>query len=122
MTVEDQILSDLAGFTHDPLGFVQYAFPWREPDSELADASGPEPWQAALLRRVGSGLSPQAALLLATTSGHGVAMSTFPDTRGVITANTEVQLKTKTWAELAKWYRLFIGRDFFRYEATCIFR
>jgi len=132
-SVEDQILLELAGFSRDPLGFVQFSFPWGEPGSELADASGPEPWQAALLTRIREGLSPEAALLLATTSGHGVgksalvawiilwSMSTFPDTRGVVTANTETQLKTKTWAELAKWYRLFIGRDFFRYEATCIF-
>lgn len=133
MSIEDQILSDLASYSKNPLGFVRFAFPWGEPGSELANAAGPEPWQEALLRRMGESLSPDEALLLATTSGHGVgksalvawiilwAMSTFPDTRGVITANTETQLKTKTWAELAKWYRLFIGRSFFRYEATCIF-
>ena len=54
----------------------------------------------------------------AIASGHGIgksafvawlilwAMSTFKDTKGVVTANTETQLKTKTWAELAKWFRL----------------
>ena len=30
------------------------------------------------------------------------SLSTFPDTRGVVTANTENQLRTKTWVELAK--------------------
>jgi hypothetical protein len=133
VNVEEQILADLAGFAHNFSGWITWAFPWGEADSELVNAHGPEPWQAALARRVDEGLSPDEALLLATTSGHGVgksalvswlilwAMSTYPDTRGVVTANTEVQLKTKTWAELAKWYRLFIGKEFFRYEATCIF-
>jgi hypothetical protein len=48
------------------------------------------------------------------------AMSTAVDTRGVVTANTETQLKTKTWVELAKWYRLFICRALFRLEATSL--
>ena len=48
-------------------------------------------------------------------------MSTATDTRGTVTANTETQLKTKTWVELAKWYRLFIGRELFRLEATALF-
>ncbi|MDE2020459.1 MAG: hypothetical protein KGJ13_09010, partial [Patescibacteria group bacterium] len=49
------------------------------------------------------------------------SMATMQDTRGVITANTEVQLRTKTWPELARWLRLFIGRDMFDYTATAIF-
>lgn len=49
------------------------------------------------------------------------AISTYPNTRGIVTANTEVQLRTKTWAELAKWYRRFIGKDLFQLTATSIF-
>jgi hypothetical protein len=127
------LIEALSRFSGDPLGFVHFAFPWGEPESELADATGPEEWQARLLARVRDGLSPAQALQIATTSGHGVGKSTFVswlilwamatavDTRGVVTANTETQLRTKTWAELAKWYRLFVGRELFRYEATCIF-
>ena len=33
------------------------------------------------------------------------------DTRGVVTANTAGQLRTKTWPELAKWHRLAINGD-----------
>jgi hypothetical protein len=77
--------------------------------------------------------SSTAAICIATASGHGVgksalvaiiilwAISTMEDTRGVITANTEAQLKTKTWAELGKWHRLFIARDLFKLTATAIF-
>jgi hypothetical protein len=57
-------------------------------------------------------------LQIAIASGHGPgetalvawiilwAMLTEADTRGVVTANTESQLRTQTWAELAKWFRL----------------
>jgi hypothetical protein len=38
----------------------------------------------------------------------------------VVTANTEVQLKTKTWAELGKWYNLFIAKDHFQLTATAL--
>ena len=120
----DQLISDLSAYASDPLGFVEWAFEWGI--GELHARQGPEPWQRRLLLRVGAGLSVDAAVLEATASGHGVgksalvawlvlwAMSTSTDTRGVVTANTETQLKTKTWVELAKWYRLFIGRQLFR--------
>lgn len=138
--MNDQLIEELAGFSHDPLGFVYYAFPWGE--GELA-GKNLEAWQAELLSSLGKGvISVEDAILQslstdpiqhATTSGHGVgksalvamiiwwAVSTFPDTRGIVTANTENQLKTKTWVEVAKWYRLFIGRSLFRLTATAIF-
>lgn len=127
----------LVEFTNDPLGFVIFSFPWGEP-GELANQLGPEPWQETLLSDIGERLRAgtidlSGAIQMARTSGHGIgksacvswvilwAISTFPDTRGVVTANTENQLKTKTWVELAKWYRLFIGRDLFKMTATALF-
>src|SRR5690606_2066805 len=101
---------------------------------ELEGAAGPEPWQVKLLEELRDGLlTVEEAIQLARTSGHGIgksacvswiilwAISTFEDTRGVVTANTENQLKTKTWVELAKWYRLFIGRSLFEMTATALF-
>lgn len=130
----DDLIAELASFSKDPLGFVLYAFPWQEPGSELEYQTGPEPWQVDILTDLRNGLiSVAQAILLARTSGHGIgksalvswiilwAISTFPDTKGVVTANTETQLKTKTWAELAKWYRLFIGRELFTMTATALF-
>lgn len=49
------------------------------------------------------------------------AMATREDTRGVITANTEVQLRTKTWAELSKWHGLLICKHWFKFTATALF-
>jgi hypothetical protein len=126
------ISGQLQAYRGDPLGFVYAAFPWGEP-GELEQLHGPEPWQRELLSRIGDRLSPDDAVLEAVASGHGIgksalvawivlwAMSTAPDTRGVVTANTETQLKTKTWVELAKWYRLFLGRALFKLEATAIY-
>lgn len=127
------LIEELAGFSSDPLGFVLFAFPWGEP-GELSGATGPEPWQEELLIDLGKGvIDLSAAIRLATTSGHGIGksafvswlilwgMSTYEDTVGVVTANTETQLKTKTWAQLAKWFRLFIGKEFFGMTATKLY-
>jgi hypothetical protein len=48
-------------------------------------------------------------------------MATRVDTKGVVTANTENQLKTKTWAELAKWHRISVTEDWFTLTATALF-
>lgn len=127
------LLEDLAKLSGDPLRWVYWAFPWGEEGTELANFEGPDEWQIEVLSRIRDGLlTPSEAIMHATTSGHGVgksalvawiilwSLSTFPDTRGVVTANTENQLRTKTWVELAKWYRLFIAKELFSYEATRI--
>ena len=103
-----QLAEFAAGFTHDPAGFVWAAFPWGEP-GPLADQQ-PDPWQLSLLDDVGKGLkSPQQVIQEAVASGHGIgksalvcwliiwAMSTFEDCKGVVTANTQNQLLSKTW-------------------------
>ena len=131
--IQDEIISDLAAFSRDPLGWVLWAFPWGEP-GELEGADGPDEWQIWALTAIRDGLlTPFEAIRLAIASGHGIgkstfvawvilwALSTMEDARGVVTANTERQLATKTWPELAKWYRLFIARDLFKMEATSIF-
>jgi hypothetical protein len=111
--------TNLAKYALDPLGWVQCAFDWGS--GELAQSDGPDEWQAQLLAEIAEklqdGADPGKVIRQATASGHGVgksalvawlilwAMSTFSDTRGVVTANTETQLKTKTWAELSVWFR-----------------
>ena len=70
---DDDLLLALAGFEYDPLGWVQYSFPWGEPGTILANASGPEPWQITILQWVRDGLlSLGEAIRLATASGPGV--------------------------------------------------
>lgn len=130
---DPRLIAWLASVSEDPFAFVMGAFPWGQP-GRLADEIGPEEWQKALLGRIRDGLiTAEAAIQEATASGHGVgksccvawiilwAISTMTDTKGVITANTETQLKTKTWAELGKWYHLFIAKDLFKLTATSLF-
>jgi hypothetical protein len=107
--------STIGRFRFNPLGYVMYAFPWGQPGTALAGESGPEPWQRDVLEKLGDGLdqrdrTPDEAVRLAIASGHGIgksalvawivlwALSTLPDTRGVVTANTEGQLRTKDLA------------------------
>lgn len=126
-----EIAEFLAQYTHDPLGFVYAAFPWGEGELE---GRKPDEWQIQVLKDIGSNVADLDSVTReAVASGNGIgksalvawinlwAISTHADTRGIITANTDTQLRTKTWAELAKWYRLFIGRDLFKYTATSIF-
>jgi hypothetical protein len=133
---EDDLIEFITGFRHDPLGFVLGAFDWGQ--GELEQYDGPDQWQRDLLddlgRRLFAGeIDVQEAIQIAVASGHGIgksaivawlilwAISTMEDTRGVVTANTEKQLTTKTWPELAKWYRLCITRHWFTFTATAIF-
>ncbi len=145
----EELAAELSAFVWDPYGWVLYAFPWGEADSELAGFSGPDGWQEEILRDIGRRLSQVpgersargAIIREATASGHGIgkstlvawlilwAISTFEDTRGVVTANTEKQLVTKTWPELAKWFRLCwfaavapgAGRGLFEIGAAAIY-
>jgi len=120
----------LALLSTDPYRFVLWAFPWGE-RGQLEGKTGPEEWQREMLCSIRDGLlTPNVAIQRAIASGHGIgkstfvawiilwALSTLEDTRGVVTANTETQLKTKTWVELAKWHRLFIAKELFDMTAT----
>jgi hypothetical protein len=48
-------------------------------------------------------------------------LSTMPNARVVVTANTDSQLGTKSWPEVTKWLRLMINRDWFKATATAVF-
>lgn len=126
-----QLVEFCAEFTHDPVGFVWGVYPWGEGELE---GKKPEDWQLSLLADIRDGLkTPGEVIQEAVASGHGIgksalvafiiqwAMATFEDCKGVVTANTQNQLMTKTWAELAKWHRLSICKPMFTYTATAYF-
>ncbi len=131
------LLEELARFQHDPLGYVLFAFPWRVAGTDLEHEAGPRTWQREVLEEVGRGVRQGKdvgeVVQLAVASGHGIgksalvswlvrwAMATHEDTRGVVTANTEPQLRTKTWPEIAKWHRLAIDRELFECTATSLY-
>jgi hypothetical protein len=128
------LAGDIGAFTADPLAYALYAFGWGEGD--LADMAGPRDWQRAVMTDIRDHLSDPARrfqpLRIARASGHGIgksaliamlikwALDTCPDTRVIVTANTEAQLRTKTAPELAKWARLALTSAWFRQSATAM--
>lgn len=138
--MDAKLVAWLGSVSRNPRAFVRGAFPWGQP-GQLADETGPETWQDEVLAYIEEGLAKNRsvtelvseAIQIAVASGHGVgksclvswiviwAISTCPFTRGVVTANTETQLRTKTWAELGKWFHLFIAKDEFELTATALY-
>lgn len=121
----------------DPYAWVMGAFPWGEPNTLLENETGPDVWQTAMLCEIRDelylknfdGNAPVDPLQYARASGHGIGksafvswinlflMSTRPYCSGVVTASTAPQLRTKTWAELAKWRALCITGHWFTITA-----
>jgi len=129
---EDTLAELMASCGTDPLRFVLAAFPWGE--GELAGHEGPDHWQRDVLTAIRDGVAGiEEALRIAVASGHGIgksalvawlvlwALATREDARGVVTANTDSQLKTKTWPEIAKWHRLSLVRPWFVHTATALY-
>lgn len=99
---------------------------------------GPDKWACEFLDDLGAeirergfnGKTPVAPIKWSTASGHGIGktalvawlvkfiMDTRPYAKGTITANTADQLKSKTWAEVGKWHRRSLTRDWFEYSSS----
>ena len=132
---EDKLLDFCADTVHDPLQFAEIAYPWGTGD--LKDSTGPRKWQAEILDLIGVHLrNPETRfkpLKIVIASGHGIGksslismvrdwgMSTMPDTKVVVTANTETQLRSKTWPEVCKWSRMSITAHWFKATATSVY-
>lgn len=115
----------------DPLQFVLCAYPWGE--GSLEGEEGPDTWQLEVLEYLAQALTDphlEGAIRLGIASGHGIGkgtlaawlmqwfMVTRPRPQIVVTANTESQLTTKTWREMAKWHELSLFRAWFTWTAT----
>lgn len=120
------------------LSIVPLPEPWasRYPDCKY----GPDKWTCQLLEDIGKqvkenkfdGVHAVTPLRYAVTSGHGIGKSfctailviwilaTRPGSKGVVTANTASQLKTKTFAEISKWLKRSLVRDMFEIKTESI--
>lgn len=132
--VELILADECSQYYADPYGWVLWAFDWGH--GELEGFDGPDDWQRDLLIEVGeevrkrgfNGITPVDPIREATASGHGIGksaitawiilwiMSTRPFAKGIVTANTSDQLKTKTWGELGKWRSRCIVGHWFEYN------
>ena len=129
MPISDEDIDEVLKYQHDPLGFVLASYPWGEKGTRLEKHTGPRSWQRTELRLLGEHLRNPATrhkpYLRAVASGHGIgksaligmisdwALSTMDNTRAVVTANTESQLRTKTMPEVGKWFQLAFNADWF---------
>lgn len=132
----DLLIADkLGSYWADPLGFVLFAYDWDH--GELKGFDGPDEWQRDYLERLGqaikknnfNGVDPVAPVQMATSSGHGIGksaltawlcnfiLSTRAFSKGVVTANTSPQLRTKTWAEIQKWTKRSINSNWWNVSA-----
>lgn len=129
---DEELGRELSRFFDDPLGFVMFAFPWGEPGI-LEKETGPDADQTAFLNDIGravrerafNGTDPVDVLKSATSSGRGTGktvraawlhwwiMSTRPQCRGTVTANTNTQLQATTWAGIRYWHSLLINKHWF---------
>ena len=140
-STEEQLQNEIADYALDPLGFVKYAYPWGEKGTELEHEELAE-WQIKILEDIQHALehgwvmnegikkSTEAGIFIAVSSGHGIGKSalmamidhwfnsTHPHPQIVTTANTESQLKSKTWREMSKWKKLLINSHWFELTAT----
>lgn len=135
--VKQAISADLLDLAMKPYEWVMWAYPWGVPGTPLENKKGPRKWQKRMLQRLGDALeeNPLAVHRYAVASGHGPgksaliswlfqwATTTSPLTRGVVTANTDTQLKSKTWGEMHKWWSMVhpVLRDAYVLTATAFY-
>ena len=137
---EEELMTDVwsLNIKDDPLNFVRYIFPWNQEGTPLADFSGPRRWQEKILRDVGNHIRKNETMdlpemyRLAVASGRGIGksalvawlilwmLSTRLGSTIIVTANTEQQLRSRTWAELGKWLTLAINGHWFVKTATSL--
>ena len=135
---EQQLMSTLWSpqIADDPLAFVLAAFPWGQPNTPLANYSGPRKWQRDTLRSISQhikdnrGLSQMDVLRSAVSSGRGIGksalvawlvlwmLSTKIGASVIVSANSEAQLRSVTWAELTKWLAMSINNHWWEISAT----
>jgi hypothetical protein len=131
-----------AQIAEDPLKFVMFAFPWGKTGTPLQSFKEPRKWQMAELERITDHIKNNNNLIKAgetpemyqsaTASGRGVGksaltawlnlwfMSCVLGGTAITTANTEPQLKSRTWAELGKWHTLSINSHWFERTALSL--
>ena len=124
------------GLKDDPLKFVLLLFPWGQKNTPLENFSGPRKWQREVLRDIGEHIKQNNGkidfnvLRMAVSSGRGIGksalvswlviwmLSTRIGSTTIVSANSETQLRSVTWAEITKWLALSLNSHWFEVSAT----
>ena len=137
---EQELMMDVWSPTikNDPYKFVKYIFPWGQEDTPLHEFKGPRKWQEKILKKITTHIKRNQGRLdpemfrMAVASGRGIGksalvswlilwmLSTRLGSTIIVTANTEQQLRSRTWAELGKWLTLSLNSHWFAKTATTI--
>jgi hypothetical protein len=122
----------------DPLAFVLLAFPWREQGTPLEHFDGPRRWQRNILAdlrdhiKANHGRIDFETFRMAVASGRGIGksalvswlviwmLSTRIGGSVIVSANSEAQLRSVTWAEITKWLAMSLNSHWFEIAATRI--
>jgi hypothetical protein len=124
----------------DLLAHVRFTYPWGKAGTPLEHFTGPRKWQCDVLDEMSQHIADNRGRIAldmlpqmfqeATVSGRGPGKSALVcwlirwmlscqlGSTTIVTANTEPQLKSKTWAELGKWNTLAINSHWFDYQAS----
>ena len=120
----------------DPLKFVLFAFPWGQKGTPLEHFHGPRKWQRDVLQdlaahiRANNGKVDFDTFRMATSSGRGIGKSALVSwlviwmlttrigSTTIVSANSEAQLRSVTWAEVTKWLSMAMNSHWFEVSAT----
>ena len=139
---ESEILTQILALKDDPLGFIYYAIPWGRPGTPFEKFDGPRPWQIEELKAIGEHTRAQKFALenglrssvykSAISSGRGPGKSALfgmvalwhASTRigapTIVSANTESQLRSRTYPEFATWFGSSINSHWWSLETMRI--
>jgi len=122
----------------DPLAFVLLTYPWGEKNTPLENFTGPRKWQREVLTtlrdhiKANNGKIDYDTFRNAVASGRGIGksalvswlvhwmLSTRIGSTTIVSANSEAQLRSVTWAEITKWLAMAINSHWFEIAATRI--
>jgi hypothetical protein len=120
----------------NPLAFVMFAFPWGQHGTPLEHFKGPRKWQREVLQTIAdhikqnNGKVDYDTLRHAVSSGRGIGKSALVSwitiwmlttrigSTTIISANSESQLRSVTWAEITKWLAMALNSHWFEVSAT----
>jgi hypothetical protein len=120
----------------NPLAFVLYTFPWGKAGTPLEHFTGPRKWQREVLTELtehikqNNGKVDFDTFRMATSSGRGIGksalvswlviwmMTTRIGSTTIVSANSEAQLRSVTWAEITKWLSMAMNTHWFEVSAT----
>lgn len=120
----------------DLLAFVAMAFPWGQKGTPLERHTGPRKWQREVLSQLTEHIAQNKGKIdfdtfrMAVSSGRGIGKSALVSwlvlwmltTRiggsVIVSANSESQLRSVTWAEITKWAAMLINSHWFEISAT----